>query len=133
MFVLCLTACGGGAPSSEPMPANDEATASVALKGSPGDTSSAPTVEGQVVVLSARDEKFMEPLWELLRAQHPGLELVVDYGKDAPYLDRMRAEKDAPRADLFLSKGSAAIAAASREGLLAPLDEALVFCSKSFA
>jgi iron(III) transport system substrate-binding protein len=83
-------------------------------------------VEGQVVVLSARDEKFMEPLWELLRAQHPGLELVIDYGKDAPYLDRMRAEKGAPRADLFLSKGSAAIAAASREGLLAPLDEALL-------
>ena len=120
MFAVLLTACGESTQSSDQAPAGtDSASADVGA-------SAEPTVQGRVVILSARDEKFMEPLWELLAARHPKLELVVDYGKDASYLDRMRAEKDAPRADLFLSKGSAAIAAASREGLLAPLDPALL-------
>lgn len=126
MFVVLLIACGENTPSSDPASAQTDAAPSSTSDAAPSAASSAPTVEGRVVVLSARDEKFMEPLWELLKTRHPKLELVVDYGKDAPYLDRMRAEKDAPRADLFLSKGSAAIAAASREGLLAPLDEALL-------
>jgi len=83
-------------------------------------------VTGKLVVLSARDEKFMVPLWDLVREKHPQLELVVDYGKDAPYLDRLRAEREAPRADLFLSKGSAAITSAGQDGLLTPLPASLL-------
>jgi len=115
-----LAACTSPAPSADApavAPASAEAAAPEA---------SEPAVQGKLVVLSARDEKFMEPLWDLVRSKHPGLELVVDYGKDAPYLDRLRAEREAPRADLFLSKGSAAVEAAAKDALLAPLDDDLL-------
>ena len=61
-------------------------------------------VTGRVVILSSRDEKFMRGLWDLVRETHPKLDLVIDYGKDAGYLDRLRVEKDSPIADLYLSK-----------------------------
>jgi iron(III) transport system substrate-binding protein len=83
-------------------------------------------VTGEVVVLSSRDETFMRPLWDLVEARHPKLQLVVDYGKDAAYLDRIRAEGDAPQADLFVSKASAAVTAAAADGLLAPLPQELL-------
>jgi iron(III) transport system substrate-binding protein len=122
-ILICVAAAAAGCST----PAPDSAAPQVAAQPGPEAAPEAPTtdgdvaVEGKLVVLSARDEKFMEPLWDLVRSKHPNLELVVDYGKDAPYLDRLRAEKDAPRADLFLSKGSAAIAAAAKDGLLAEM------------
>ena len=76
---------------------------------------------GTVVILSSRDEQFMDPLWDLVRQRHPELKLVVDYGKDAGNLDRIKAEREKPRVDLLISKGSAAVEAAAAEGLLSTL------------
>ena len=128
-FGGCSSDTSSDAPAGDSAPAEgaDAAADSSAADGAQGEDAAAPSaVSGTLVVLSARDEKFMVPLWDLVREKHPGLELVVDYGKDAPYLDRLRAEKDAPRADLFLSKGSAAITAAGADGLLSPLPSELL-------
>ncbi|MCP4867303.1 MAG: extracellular solute-binding protein [Proteobacteria bacterium] len=113
---LVFVACSGGDTTPDaPAPDSDAPAADAA-----------PEVTGKVVVLSSRDEKFMRPLWDLVAAKHPKLELVVDYGKDAAYLDRIRAEGDAPQADLFVSKASAAVTAAAADGLLAPLPEEIL-------
>ena len=72
-LVFC-TACTGDTPATE------------------GDSPAA--ISGQVVILTSRDEKFMHGLWDKVREAHPELELVVDYGKDAGYLDRMRLERE---------------------------------------
>jgi iron(III) transport system substrate-binding protein len=110
-FILCigwlfLTACSGDTPVVE------------------GDTPAA--VNGQVVILTSRDEKFMHGLWEQVKAAHPQIELVVDYGKDAGYLDRMRVERDNPRADLYLSKASGPLESAVADDLLQPLPTSLL-------
>jgi len=84
------------------------------------------TLSGKVVVLCSRDEKFMTGLWSLVRERHPGLEVVVSYGKDAGFLDRLRVERDAPRVDLFLSKSSAGVESAANDGLLQPLPTSLL-------
>ncbi len=113
---LMLVACSGDTPDGpggEPVPEVER-------------TPAEPQVTGKVVILSSRDEKFMRPLWEEVRRRHPKLELVVDYGKDAAYLDRIRSEGGSPQADLFLSKGSAAATAAAGEGLLEPLPQDLL-------
>ena len=80
---------------------------------------------GTVVVLSSRDEKFMHGLLDLVKEKHPSIELVVDYGKDSGYLDRLNLEKDAPVADLYLSKASGPLESAANSGLFAPVPEAL--------
>lgn len=120
-MTLWLAGCSG-AGSSAPAPAP------AAAPGEDGEPAPAAALEvtGTVVVLSSRDEKFMRPLWDLVAAKHPRLELVVDYGKDAAYLDRIRAEGDAPQADLFLSKASAAVTAAAADDLLVPLPAELL-------
>lgn len=80
---------------------------------------------GTVVVLSSRDEKFMHGLWDLVKKKHPSIDLVVDYGKDSGYLDRLGVEKDAPVADLYLSKASGPLESAANSGLFAPIPEDL--------
>ena len=118
LLLTALVACSGGETT--------DATPAAAAPEGQDVEAPPPAVEGKVVVLSSRDEKFMRPLWDLVAEQHPKLELVVDYGKDAAYLDRLRAEGDAPQADLFLSKASAGVTAAASEELLAPLPPRLL-------
>ena len=130
LILIAITALAGCAtsapePPTSAAPAAEDA-AVPASESTEAATDTPAAVEGTLVVLSARDEKFMEPLWDLVRSRHPKLELVIDYGKDAPYLDRLRSEREAPRADLFLTKGSAAIASAAKDGLLAPLPDELL-------
>jgi len=80
---------------------------------------------GKVVILSSRDEKFMHGLLAMVEAEHPDLEIVVDYGKDAGYLDRLRVERDAPIADLYIAKASGPLESAAKDGLFEALPEEL--------
>ena len=108
-----LSALGlGCAPSPPPSPAPEAAVPS--------------GPSGSVVIYSGRDAMFVEPLLALVQETLPGIEVVIDYGKDPLYLDRLRAERSAPRADLFLTKGSGAAESAAADGLLAPLPEELL-------
>ena len=95
------------------------------IHGCSGTTETSNAVEagpsGTVVVLSSRDEKFMHGLWALVQEKHPEIDLIVDYGKDSGYLDRLAVEKDAPVADLYLSKASGPLESAANSGLFAPI------------
>jgi len=108
LTILALAACGDPAPPAAEAPAAPEAAAPEGPAG-------------PLVIYSGRDEMFVAPLLQLVKEQLPGVEVTIDYGKDPLYLDRLTAEKDAPRADLFLTKGSTTVEAAAAQGLLAPL------------
>jgi len=118
VFLLSITtACSRGNQGDKGSEAADQ----------PPTTNVEPSkITGKVVVLCSRDEKFMTELWSLVRARHPGLDVVVSYGKDAGFLDRLRVERDAPRVDLFLSKSSAGVESAANDGLLQALPNALL-------
>ena len=77
----------------------------------------------RVVILCSRDEKFMHGLWETFKSEHPNVDLVVDYGKDAGYLDRLRVSQEHPVADLYISKASGPLESAAKAGLLATLPD----------
>ena len=49
----------------------------------------------------------------------------MDYGKDSGYLDRLAVEKDAPVADLYLSKASGLLESAANSGLFGPIPKEL--------
>lgn len=117
LALLLITALGLIACSSDSPPGgsrNPEVP-----EAAPDGPQSAP----EVLIYSGRDEMFVAPLLALVAEKRPDIKITIDYGKDPLYLDRLRAERDAPRADLFLTKGSGAIQAAAADGLLADVPD----------
>jgi len=113
-MLLFLLACTGQPPVE---PTQATAVEPVAAEA---------TVSGQVVILSGRDEQFAVRLLELVEERYPELDVVTDFGKDSAYLDRIGAWKGAPKADLFLSKSSAAMESLSSAGYASELDAELL-------
>ncbi len=78
----------------------------------------------ELVVYSGRTRPLVEPLVRAFEKE-TGVRVRVRYGRDPELLAALAEEGSRSPADLFWANGSAALAAAGRLGLLAPLPEEL--------
>ncbi|MGA8256544.1 MAG: iron ABC transporter substrate-binding protein [Nocardioides sp.] len=77
-----------------------------------------------IVVYNAQHEQLIEELAPAF-TEETGIEVELRNGKDLELAAQLVAEGDASPADVFLTENSPAMAAVEREGLFAPLPDAL--------
>lgn len=94
-----------------------------------GRTNTAPASEpvdaGEVVVYSARNEQLVKPLFDRY-TEETGVKITYLTDKDAPLLERLKAEGSRTPADILMTVDAGNLWHATELGLLAPIDSAVL-------
>ena len=83
------------------------------------------TASGPVTVYSGRNEDFIGPLLARFEESR-GIDLEVRYGDSAELAATILEEGDRSPADVFISQDAGALGAVAEQGLLAPVDRAVL-------
>lgn len=86
---------------------------------------SEPADAGEVVVYSARNEQLVKPLFDRY-TEETGVKITYLTDKDAPLLERLKAEGSRTPADILMTVDAGNLWHAAELGLLAPIDSAVL-------
>jgi iron(III) transport system substrate-binding protein len=89
------------------------------------DADTSQVIAGPVVVYSSRQEHLIKPLFDRFTAE-TGIEVQYQTGEDGPLIARLQAEGDRTFADILYTVDAGNLWSASKKGLLAPVQSAVL-------
>lgn len=116
-LVAVIAACGGGDDSKmkDTKSATPQGPAAAATTGG----AAAPQVKGKLVVYSALDQTTIDAMVAAFKKQYPGVDVnVLGVAAAGEQSVRIRAEKDAPKADIFIGGSTEFHEPLANDGLL---------------
>ena len=84
-----------------------------------------PVVQSDVVVYSARNEQLIKPVFDAY-TQQTGVKVTFVTDKEGPLLERLKNEGQNTQADVFLTVDAGSLWQASEQGLLQPVESAVL-------
>ena len=113
LLAAAVAACGGGDDQSK---TTTEATPQAA-----GATAAAPQVKGRLVIYSALDQTTADAMTAAFKKKYPDVDVnLLGVAAAGEQSTRIRAEKDAPKADVFIGGSTEFHEPLARDGLLLP-------------
>lgn len=115
LLAMLVVACGGGADDKGKTTASPQATGAAASSG----TQAPAPVKGKLVIYNALDQTTIDALVAGFKKKYPDVDVnVVGIAAAGEVATRIRAEKDSPKADIFLGGSTEFHEPLAKDGLL---------------
>ena len=117
LALAVIAACGSGDDDKETTGTTPQAAGSTAAAGA----AQTPEVKGRLVIYSALDQTTIDAMTAAFKKKYPNVDLnVLGVAAAGEQATRIRAEKDSPKADIFIGGSTVFHEPLAKEGLLLP-------------